>query len=52
MFAIIDVETTGLNPSGERITEIAKLLSGRELSEAAYQNARELLKIAGKAGSN
>lgn len=28
----------------ERITEIAKLLSGRELSEAAYQNARELLK--------
>ncbi len=30
----------------ERITEIAKLLSGRELSEAAYQNARELLKNA------
>ncbi len=36
----------------ERITEIAKLLSGRELSEAAYQNARELLKISGNAGSN
>jgi len=32
----------------ERITEIAKLLSGRELSEAAYQNARELLKNAMK----
>ena len=35
----------------DRITEIAKLLSGRELSEAAYQNARELLKTAGKTGT-
>ncbi len=36
----------------ERITEIAKLLSGRELSDAAYQNARELLGVAGNAGAN
>ena len=34
--------------SQERVTEIAKLLSGRELSEAAFQNARELLGMAGK----
>ena len=30
----------------ERVTEIAKLLSGRELSEAAFMNARELLAAA------
>ncbi|NOY38235.1 MAG: DNA repair protein RecN [Chlorobi bacterium] len=29
----------------ERISEIARLLSGRELSEAAFRNARELLGI-------
>ncbi len=32
----------------ERVTEIAKLLSGRELSEAAFLNARELMGISGK----
>ena len=32
----------------ERVTEIAKLLSGRELSEAAFQNARDLLGVSGK----
>jgi DNA repair protein RecN (Recombination protein N) len=31
-----------LNPE-ERITEIAKMLSGEELTNASYQNARELL---------
>ncbi len=32
----------------ERVTEIAKLLSGRELSEAAFLNARELLGVSGE----
>jgi DNA repair protein RecN (Recombination protein N) len=32
----------------ERVTEIAKLLSGRELTEAAFLNARELLGAAGR----
>jgi DNA repair protein RecN (Recombination protein N) len=32
----------------ERVTEIAKLLSGRELSEAAFMNARELLGAAAR----
>ena len=30
---------------GERITEIAQMLSGRDVTEAAIQNAKELLKV-------
>jgi DNA repair protein RecN (Recombination protein N) len=31
--------------SEERITEIAQMLSGSDVSDAAIQNAKELLKI-------
>ena len=37
MFAIIDVETTGLNPSGERITEIAVYLHDGHKVTDEYQ---------------
>ena len=37
MFAIIDVETTGLNPSGERITEIAVYLHDGNKVTDEYQ---------------
>ena len=32
-----------------RISEIARMLGGEEISEAALQNAEELIKMAGKA---
>ena len=37
MFAILDVETTGLNPSGERITEIAVYLHDGQKITDEYQ---------------
>ena len=37
MFAIIDVETTGLNPSGERMTEIAVYLHDGHKITGEYQ---------------
>ena len=37
MFAIIDVETTGLNPAGERITEIAVYLHDGQKITDEYQ---------------
>lgn len=37
MFAIIDVETTGLNPSGERITEIAVYLHDGQKITGEFQ---------------
>jgi len=38
MFAIIDVETTGLNPAGERITEIAVYLHDGQKITDEYQS--------------
>jgi DNA repair protein RecN (Recombination protein N) len=32
----------------ERVTEVAKLLSGSEITDTAIRNAKELLKAAGK----
>ena len=39
----VDLEMTGLDPEKERIIEIARLLSGKDISKAAITNAKELL---------
>ena len=39
----IDLETTGINVSTDRIVEIAEMLSGKNISDSALTHAKNLL---------